>query len=546
MDPYRCYYCNATKTTERDALSHSREHHPKLELKYKKYELSPSTGKYGFRTLNYKVIPSELEKSGRKICIEANGIIISRPVVLRSPLTASSLHKKIKKENESDIKAKVKLFQNDENLSKQLPQEIANDSVDTTVVWDDADADDEDEDFSVMANMLPDVIKILKENNQLDVFMRFFELVKNDKFPPNQIAYLLFLDVIRLLASNDIRQMRYSDEIKLFWRIGSKLFHGRFLRFMSGQKSTAEFLSDHRTPFNFAVPSKHVLQTNQVFQSSDIKPGLLPNILDTYAETECSKTFKLCVDGKKLNISSKSEKGGVDLFGYEDKPTAAERLERLTNENAVIGEIDKILNNFVAHDVMDLQSSIRKYPNECTELSDYMKKSITLLSLRISDLRQMKVKKSLTLKKLKDISGSNWRNSRYSFAISAIHTSLYQIEETIEECIHVIDDLGLACAIIQRSNRHFIKGDVAYMQFQENHVCLSGIESILDDLQQLSPYVRQRTDNWHTLRNSAKVTGNTINKALGLESLKKQNEFIANRFYGVTAVEPTEEQSKRM
>ena len=29
MDPYRCYYCNATKTTERDALSHSREHHPK-------------------------------------------------------------------------------------------------------------------------------------------------------------------------------------------------------------------------------------------------------------------------------------------------------------------------------------------------------------------------------------------------------------------------------------------------------------------------------------------------------------------------------------
>jgi hypothetical protein len=67
------------------------------------------------------------------------------------------LHTKIKKENESDIKAKVKLFQNDENLSKQLPQEIANDSVDTTVVWD--DADDEDEDCSVMANMLPDVIK---------------------------------------------------------------------------------------------------------------------------------------------------------------------------------------------------------------------------------------------------------------------------------------------------------------------------------------------------------------------------------------------------
>lgn len=63
----------------------------------------------------------------------------------------------------------------------------------------------------------------------------------------------------------------------------------------------------------------------------------------------------LCVDGKKLNISSKSEKGSVDLFGYDDKHTAADRLERLTNENAAIGEIDRILNNFVVHDVMDLQ-----------------------------------------------------------------------------------------------------------------------------------------------------------------------------------------------
>lgn len=93
----------------------------------------------------------------------------------------------------------MKLFQNDENLYKQLPREIATDSVDTTVVWDNVDADDEDEDLSVMTNMLPDVINCLRENNQPDVFMRFFELVKNDKFPPNQIAYLLFLDVIRLL-----------------------------------------------------------------------------------------------------------------------------------------------------------------------------------------------------------------------------------------------------------------------------------------------------------------------------------------------------------
>jgi hypothetical protein len=64
-------------------------------------------------------------------------------------------------------------------------------------------------------------------------------------------------------------------------------------------------------------------------------------------------------------------------------------------------------------------------------------------------------------------------------------------------------------------------------------VCLMGVEDILsvnDDLLDLSPVIRQRTNAWHKIRSGRKVTGSTINKSLGLESLKKQICYIENRF----------------
>jgi hypothetical protein len=36
------------------------------------------------------------------------------------------------------------------------------------------------------------------------------------------------------------------------------------------------------------------------------------------------KTYKLCVDGKKINLSSSQVDGEVNLFGFEDNPTFQE------------------------------------------------------------------------------------------------------------------------------------------------------------------------------------------------------------------------------
>lgn len=53
-----------------------------------------------------------------------------------------------------------------------------------------------------------------------------------------------------------------------------------------------------------------------------------------------NKTFKLCLDGKKINASTSGSGGDVDLFGFEPSPTLAERQNRLKNEIDTVKEAE--------------------------------------------------------------------------------------------------------------------------------------------------------------------------------------------------------------
>ena len=59
--------------------------------------------------------------------------------------------------------------------------------------------------------------------------------------------------------------MRYSDEVRRFWRVGLKLFKGKFLRFMSGMKNSGQDIAGQtsykasESYVNFAVPDRKIL-----------------------------------------------------------------------------------------------------------------------------------------------------------------------------------------------------------------------------------------------------------------------------------------------
>ena len=108
----------------------------------------------------------------------------------------------------------------------------------------------------------------LKAAGKYEAFKKFMTLLANAIFPLGKIAFLLFLDIVTWFSESNSSKMKYLyPETVQFQRIGQKLFHGRFLRFISGPKNQGQIVqgSPYRgvcdtkeSCINFAVPNASV------------------------------------------------------------------------------------------------------------------------------------------------------------------------------------------------------------------------------------------------------------------------------------------------
>ena len=117
-------------------------------------------------------------------------------------------------------------------------------------------------------DLVPKVLENLKieDQEQVKTYMAFNRLVAEKSFPLTNIAYLLFLDIVKWFSTKTTSQMRYSDEVRRFWWVGLKLCKGNFLRFMSGMKNSGQQDIAGQTSYkasesyvNFAVPDRKIL-----------------------------------------------------------------------------------------------------------------------------------------------------------------------------------------------------------------------------------------------------------------------------------------------
>ncbi|CAC5383535.1 unnamed protein product [Mytilus coruscus] len=138
----------------------------------------------------------------------------------------------------------------------------------------------------------------------------------------------------------------------------------------------------------------------------------------------------------------------------------------------------------------------------------------------IRDLRKAKVGKHMANDKFLKMTEGNWRKSKYAFVISSLKTSPFEISSCIEDALSCIDKLGCKTAEMRGLRNLYCEGKVLNLNHQDNFYCLQ-IQNDKSDVTD-SSIVKQRSDAWHKIRNTAHVTGSTCNKALGLETFKKQ------------------------
>lgn len=161
----------------------------------------------------------------------------------------------------------------------------------------------------------------------------------------DNIAYLLFLDVCRFFSCRNTSSMRYSPVVKRFWRVGYRLFHSKWLRFMGSPKHNTQLLAGESekglfhpedAQINFAIPQKGVTSTASPDQ---MHPGIIHMLIDRVAEDSTPlKMYKLCFDGKKINSSTSGRHGDIDLWGLEQKPTLNERKAALEYDTDLLTE----------------------------------------------------------------------------------------------------------------------------------------------------------------------------------------------------------------
>ena len=376
--------------------------------------------------------------------------------------------------------------------------------------------------------MLPGVLDTLKSCNKTDEYLAFNRLLNDKKFPVTNIAFLLFLDVVRWLSlEKSTTFMRYSNDVKLFWQTGLRLFHGRFLRYMSGPKNQGQVIKSETTPghfnsqeskINFAVPDRRVLQDEEKIIAGN-KPGIFHSMIESVSNADPDQrlTYKLCVDGKKINPCSSGE---VDLWGFENEPTYEQKQKRLNEELDFLDKIHKQTEKFIqfSHtNVSDLTS------DDQNDLVQKCQETILIVSKRIKDLRHLKLNKEIVLKKLQSKIEGNWKSSQYAMVISSIRTALVHIELCIDGFLECNEKLCEHIARIHNATKYLRSSQEVHLQTQGNLVCLADSENS-DDVP--PAHIKQRSERWFQIRKTSLVTGSTINKAIGLETLKKQREHL--------------------
>lgn len=399
--------------------------------------------------------------------------------------------------------------------------------------------------------VLPLALKELQLIGKRETFITFLKLVSENKFPLTNIAFSLWCDVVSWYSTSDTRHMRYSaDTLKFFW-VGRKLFGGRFVRFMSGMKNETSFLTDcdrldpHQSKINFACPSENILRDTNPFGDRlpvTFKPGFLDPVIKLKAEKDDGETsYVIMFDGKKVKRG-----GDVDLLGHEDlkqKPLE-KRLE----------ERDKSIK--ILQQSIDTIEKVQKETNIISSTPDGSKDLvyttllglILLFSATLQSLRTMKMKKNISLEKLKEKAGeSDWRKTKFAYSIDSCRTNIYKIENTVSKALKVQMSISEAGASLNKVAHLFADSNKVELQHQENLRILKRPEDIQENSELLdTSVIKQRTEKWFTDRKKMKVTGSTIYKAIGCDSLKRQKEHFDQVLSGVDPPEPSAEQAKAM
>ena len=390
-------------------------------------------------------------------------------------------------------------------------------------------------------DLIPTILKKLDTEGLKSNFCSLLRLISDGKFPLQNIAFHLLLDVAKWYSIDNTSKMFYSEKCIKFWKVMYRLFHGKVLRFMSGLKSSGQIISNFATKglfnptdtsINFAVPSTNALNKCDVIKTeipTEIQPGIIHQALDLKSSQE-DTSFVLSVDGKKVAPGLTDKHGDQNLFGHEGGVTLNASKSRLEGELSEIGLLE---NQWILYDD--------------TQKIDKIKFIIKIVSYRIKDLRILFLSQTMALKKFFKEAGDDWRTSRLVYAISSVQATIYQIKAIVKRLLQINNSLLHQATAINKTENSFKLGKSVDAFAQSNWVSLKDPEELPEQFTERMRFVKQRSEQWFEKRKEFMLTGSKLFEGVGLDSLKNLQKHY-DKVVGKKIVDEqfTEEALKRM
>jgi hypothetical protein len=136
------------------------------------------------------------------------------------------LHLHIAKDKSTDITTISSPLHKRMKTSVPVAESIPGDDVRPLTPMDVYEEGTDDDEREILIKLIPSVVETMKNHGQLETWIQFNQLLSTQSFPMDNIAFLLFLDVVRWYGKTSTTQMRYNDTaVNKFWRIGYKMFH---------------------------------------------------------------------------------------------------------------------------------------------------------------------------------------------------------------------------------------------------------------------------------------------------------------------------------
>jgi hypothetical protein len=122
---------------------------------------------------------------------------------------------------------------------------------------------------------------------------------------------VLWSEVVRWYSLANTSGMRYLEDTKKFWKLGWRLFGGKFLNFMSGFKnqsdivlgvSDREYYDPQSSDINFAIPSVESLRSFAPYGVDVAKPrppGVFTDAMGKAGDALKNTSACLSFNGKK-------------------------------------------------------------------------------------------------------------------------------------------------------------------------------------------------------------------------------------------------------